>query len=47
MRDDKKIRFDINNYTPHDEPHFHIEVLDKNGEWIDAGDEHWYPFSKE
>ncbi|MEJ0063271.1 MAG: hypothetical protein WDO70_08730 [Alphaproteobacteria bacterium] len=50
MRGDKKIRFDINNYSPHDEPHFHVQKGVQNGnkiDWDPAGDKHWYPFRKE
>jgi hypothetical protein len=47
MRGDKKIRFDINNYHPHHEPHFHIQRLTKNGNWKPAGRQHIYPFKKE
>ncbi|MER2519741.1 MAG: phage portal protein [Bdellovibrionales bacterium] len=47
MKGDKKIRFDINNYSPHDEPHFHIQELNSEGKWVSSGDRHWYPFRKE
>ncbi|MFA4994216.1 MAG: hypothetical protein WC521_02805 [Bdellovibrionales bacterium] len=47
MKGDKKIRIDINKFAPHDEPHFHIQKQNSNGKWIDAGEHHWYPFSKE
>lgn len=53
VRGDKKIRFDINNYQPHHEPHFHIEktVPKTNGRGVDwiAVDKnhHFYPFKKE
>ena len=43
MRNDKKIRFDINDPHGYD-PHFHIEELNSDGDWIDAGDKHHYNF---
>jgi hypothetical protein len=46
MRGDKKIRFDINNPHGYD-PHFHMETLDSNGDWVDSGDEHMYFFDEE
>jgi hypothetical protein len=46
MSGDKKIRFDLED--PHGEdPHFHVEKLNENGEWIDAGEQHMHPFKKE
>ena len=46
MRGDKKIRFDIKD--PHgDNPHFHLEKKNPNGEWVDATQEHRYYFTKE
>ena len=43
MREDKKIRFDIN--EPHgDKPHFHIERKNSNGRWKDYGSKHRYYF---
>lgn len=47
MKDDKKIRFDINSYSHHDGPHFHIERGISDGDWVDAGDRHWYPFRED
>ena len=48
MRGDKKIRFDINNHSHHDEPHYHIEKGVHNGrrtDWVDAdSSQHGYPF---
>jgi hypothetical protein len=47
MNSDKKIRFDINNHSHHKGPHFHIERLNDEGDWIDAGSLHTYDFLKE
>jgi hypothetical protein len=53
MKSDKKIRFDINNQHPHNEPHFHIEKMvpktNKRGEdWIAVDkNHHFYPLKKE
>ena len=46
MNDTDKIRFDINN-PGNDEPHFHIQTMDENGNWVDAGDSHRYYFNDE
>lgn len=43
MKDDKKIRFDINN-SGNDEPHFHIQKKTPDGEWVDAGPRHRHYF---
>ena len=46
MNDTQKVRLNINN--PHGyEPHFHIEQLDANGDWVDAGNQHMYFFKGE
>ena len=53
MKGDKKIRFDINNHSPHDEPHFHIEravpeATGRSVDWIPVNKKHhYYIFSKE
>ncbi len=47
MRGNKKIRFDLNKTSPHDEPHFHVQRETQNGNWVDAGKEHYYLFRKE
>ncbi len=43
MKDNKKIRFDINN-PGNDDPHFHIQEQNESGNWVDAGDQHRYYF---
>ncbi|MBI3440661.1 MAG: HK97 family phage prohead protease [Proteobacteria bacterium] len=52
IKGDNKIHFDV--YNPgegfggiSDQPHFHLETLDENGEYIDAGSQHRYYFKKE
>jgi RHS repeat-associated protein len=32
----KRIRFDINNPSPHENPHGHVEIL-QNGKWVKSG----------
>ena len=45
MKDDKKIRFDVNNPHGYD-PHFHIEK-EVDGDWFDAGKQHHYYFEED
>jgi RHS repeat-associated protein len=46
IKGNKKIRFDIKD--PHgDLPHFHLEKMNANGKWVNAGFEHRYYFMEE
>ena len=47
MGNGKKVRFDINNFSPHDRPHFHVERMNANGRWVDDGTSHVYPFKED
>lgn len=47
MRDNKKIRFDINNHVPDEKPHYHVEIYvkapgAKKGTWVDVGAHRYY-----
>ena len=50
LNGDNKIHFDINEPgngpggVP-DDPHFHLETIDDNGDWVDAGGQHRYYFN--
>jgi hypothetical protein len=47
QRGDKQIRFDINKYSPHEGPHFHIMRQRPNGKWTSATDQHYHLFKKD
>lgn len=43
MNDTSKLRFDVKD--PHGyEPHFHVQRLNEEGRWVDAGEQHMYFF---
>lgn len=47
MKSDKQIRFDINNFSKHERPYFHILRQRPNGKWTEMTEKHEYYFREE